>query len=142
MVIEESIDIEAPLDKVWKTFTDLTCWQDWNTIMKYISSDGKSIEKGANLKFCIRPFMVPIYIEPFIVEVVIGKLIVWSSSKFGIFAKHEFIFEESEKKTIVKSKESFKGITVDRFPSLFPEKVIRSLTRSFLKDLKKFAEGE
>jgi uncharacterized membrane protein len=34
MVIEESVHINAPLDKVWTLFTDLACWQDWNSVMK------------------------------------------------------------------------------------------------------------
>ncbi len=141
MLIEESITINAPLATVWKTFTDLTCWADWNTVMKDVRSGSESLEKGSAFSFCLRPFIVPIYIEPFIEEVILNKLVVWSGSKFGIFARHEFVFEESEKETTVISRETFKGLTIDNMSLLFPEKRLRELTRALLRDFKKAAEN-
>jgi hypothetical protein len=140
MVIEESITIVAPLDRVWKTFTDITCWPAWNTVMKDVRSDSASLEKGADFRFCLRPFMFPVYVEPFIEEVIPNRLVVWSGSKFGIFARHEFIFEESEKNVTVISRESFKGITMDNMSFIFPEKILKELTISLLRDLKQASE--
>jgi hypothetical protein len=142
MVIEESVHIDAPLERVWKTFTDLTCWQDWNSVMKDVSSGSQSIEKGEAFRFCLRPFFFHVNIEPFIEEVIPNKLVVWAGSKFGIFARHEFFFEGAGEGTTVKSMESFKGMTVDTMPLIFPEKVIREMTRTLLMDLKKAAEKE
>lgn len=142
MVIEESITVSASPDQVWKTFTDLTCWADWNTVMKELSTDSVSVEKGETFKFCIRPFMFPVCLELFIEEVIPKKLLVWSGSKFGIFARHEFVFKESEKKVIVISRESFVGITLDNMSLIFPEKRIRKMTKSLLRDLKKAAENK
>ena len=142
MVIEESVYINAPLDRVWKSFTDLACWQDWNSVMKNVSSDSQSIEKGDAFRFCLRPFIFPVNLEPFIEEVIPNKLVVWTGSKFGIFARHEFIFEGSGDGATVRSRESFKGITIDRMSLIFPEKIIRELTRTLLLDLKKTAEKE
>lgn len=141
MVIEESITISASLDRVWRTFTDLSCWADWNTVIKDLSPGTVCMEKGETFEFCMRPFMFPVYLALFMEEVIPNKLVVWSGSKFGIFARHEFIFEESRKKVIVISRESFKGITLDNMSLLFPEKRIRDMTKSLLKDLKKAAEN-
>ncbi len=140
MVIEESTTISASPDRVWKTFTDLTCWADWNTVMKDLSLGTVCMKKGETFKFCIRPFMFPVPLELFMEEVIPNKLVVWSGSKFGIFARHEFIFKESGEKVIVISRESFKGITLDNMSLLFPEKRIREMTKLLLKDLKKAAE--
>src|SRR5512139_780497 len=140
MVIEESITISASLDRVWRTFTDLSCWADWNTVIKDLSPGTVCMEKGETFKFCMRPFMFLVYLELFMEEVIPSKLVVWSGSKFGIFARHEFIFEESGKKVIVISRESFKGITLDNMSLIFPEKRIRDMTKSLLKDLKNATE--
>ena len=54
MVIEELVSINAPLDKVWKSFTDLTCWQNWNSVMKDVASDSPSMEKeGLSVSACV-----------------------------------------------------------------------------------------
>jgi uncharacterized protein YndB with AHSA1/START domain len=142
MVIEESVHIDAPLDKVWKTFTDLACWQNWNSVMKDVSSGSPSIEKGGAFKFCLRPFIFPVNVEPFVEEVIPNKRVVWIGSKFGIFARHEFFFEESGGEATVRSRESFRSMAVDSMTLIFPERVIREMTRKLLMDLKKAAEKE
>jgi len=142
MVIEESITISASPDRVWRTFTYLTCWADWNTVIKNLSSDNVSLEKGETFKFSMRPFMFPVYLDLFIEEVIPNKLIVWSGSKFGLFARHEFVFEESEERVIVISRESFGGMTLDSVSLIFPEKRIRKMTKSLLRDLKEAAENK
>lgn len=142
MVIEESVHINASLDRVWKSFTDLTCWQDWNSVMRDVTSGSPSIEKGGAFRFCLRPFIFPVSIEPFVEEVIPNRLVVWIGSKFGIFARHEFLFEESGEGSTVTSRESFRGMTVDSMPLIFPEKVIREMTQRLLTDLKRAAEQE
>lgn len=142
MVIEESVHIDAPLDKVWTLFTDLACWRDWNGVMQDVSSDSPSIEKGRAFTFCLRPFIFPVNIELFVEEVTPNKRVVWIASKFGIFARHEFFFEESGRGALVRSRESFVGMAVDSVPLIFPEKVIREMTRELLIDLKKAAERD
>jgi hypothetical protein len=81
-------------------------------------------------------------VEPFVEEVIPNKLLVWIGSKFGIFARHDFSFEEAGSGAIVRSRESFGGMTVDSMPLVFPEKLIREMTRTLLIDLKKAAEKE
>ncbi len=142
MVIEESVYINASLNKVWALFTDIACWRDWNSVMKDVSSGSPSIEKGGAFKFCLRPFIFPVNVEPFVEEVIPNKLVVWIGSKFGIFGRHEFFFEESGGGAIVRSRESFRSIAVNSMPLIFPERVIREMTRKLLMDLKEAAEKE
>ena len=141
MVVEESITIKASLDKVWKTFTDLACWADWNTVLRNVSADDASMEKGETFKFCIRPFMFPIYLEPILEEVIPNERVVWSGSIFGIFSRHEFFFEEAAGEVLVKSREAFKGITLDNLAFVFPKWRIKEMTKALLKDLKEAAEN-
>jgi hypothetical protein len=142
MVIEESIIIHAPLAGIWKTFTDMNCWDDWNSVLKNASPGGTEImTEGGKVRFCISPFYFPVYLEPVIKNIVPQKQVVWTSTKYGITALHAFTFEQVEGGILATSKETFSGIPVKALGFLFPEWRLRELTVSFLKDLKAAAEA-
>jgi len=140
MIIKESIFINAPMQKVWETFTDLTCWMDWNTVISNIRSEEKCLMHGKAIKCCFRPFLFPIKVQIKIEEMVPYERIVWSARKRGLFAFHEFLFERQEKGLLVTSKETFSGLLAGASGFLLPERRMRSLTKIFLKDLKKASE--
>jgi len=140
MVIEESIFINATVEKVWHTFTDLTCWVNWNSVLKDIAAENPSIQKGNTFTCSIRPFVFPVKFESFIEEVVPNERVVWSGSTYGIFARHVFVFQRTGDLVQVLSTETFKGITIENLKFIFPGWRIRELTQSFLKDLKKASE--
>jgi hypothetical protein len=141
MVIEESILILAPPEKVWQTFSDLSRWEDWNTVLKDVSAADSRIERGGRFRCSIRPFFLPVRFEPVIEEVVPREKVVWTGSRYGITARHEFLFARQEKGVLLVSRETFSGITVESAPVLFPVQRIRELTRLLLKDLKEAAES-
>jgi hypothetical protein len=132
MKVEESVFIKGTKEKVWETFTDLTCWRDWNTIMKDVSTGRTDrLVEGKKFKCCIRE----------IKEVVQYELIVWSTSKYGIYARHEFIFSEKDAGVQVISREVFKSLNNTAMVFIFPEKKVKELTLQFLKDLKEAVES-
>jgi len=141
MLIIESILINAPLKQVWDTFTDLTCWQDWSTVFSNVSSEAERLTEGKSFKFCIRPFSFPVHIEPVVKELVAGQRIVWTGTRHGITARHEFVFEEKNGKTLLTSREIFK---LNRFKRLFfhiPQKRLHKLSVLMLNDLKYAVEN-
>ena len=140
MVINESIIIHADLQKVWETFTNLTCWINWNTVMQDVKSDEHCLTKSKYLKCCFRPFVFPIKVKIEIREIVPYQRVVWSAKKKGLSAYHEFIFEKNEKGTSVTSSETFDGFLPKTYAFLLPKGKMRNLTKVFLKDLKKAAE--
>jgi hypothetical protein len=142
MVIEESILINAELKKVWKIFTDLACWADWNTVASRAASDSGRLEEGEKFTFCLRPFSVPIMIEPKIEEVVPREKVVWTGTKFGIFSRHEFLFQQVANGVLVTSREAFRGMPLLFGGITFPESTVRELTVEMLNDLKKASEKE
>jgi uncharacterized membrane protein len=141
MVIEESISINAPVDKVWKTFTDLTCWVNWNSVLKDVTSEHASIQKGKTFSCSMRPFLFAVSLEPYAEELIPNERVVWSASKYGIFARHEFIFQRTEDRVRVTSRETFQGITIENMKFIFPAWRIRELTKALLSDLKKATEA-
>jgi len=141
MVIEESIVIRADIAKVWEKLTDLTCWKDWNTVLREVASETERLAQGTRFRFCLRPFVFPVTVEPRIEEALPQERIIWSGYKFGIFARHEFIFAKSEGGVRVTSRETFRGLPVEVAPFAFPKARLRELTIAMLEDLKKAAES-
>lgn len=141
MVIEESIRIHAAVGRVWKVLTDLTCWQDWNTVTSDVACDSTRLAEGTAFRFCLRPFVFPVRVEPVIEEMVPNVRVVWTGRAFGVFARHEWLFGEDGAGTVLTSRETFRGPAVLLGPLLFPLWRLRALTKRMLEDLRKAAES-
>jgi hypothetical protein len=143
MRVEESIMIKADINTVWNIFCNLTCWQDWNTILKNDScTEGACITEGQKFACRIRPFFWAIDFEPEVQEVVPCVKVVWTAYKYGISARHEFRFRAENDHVRVTSHEIFSGAPVAFAAPLFPRSRIQDMTRTLLEDLKKAAESE
>ena len=129
------------MENVWKTFTNLARWEDWNTVIRKVRSDQKGLKEGADLKCSFYPFLFPIEMKIEIERVIPHDLIVWSSEKKGLFAHHEFLFREQGKGVLVVSRETFTGMLAKGAGFLLPVERIRTLTKTFLKDLKRACES-
>ncbi len=140
MIIEETILINADIKRIWKTFTDLTRWADWNTAATDAASDSGRIEEGEKFTFCLRVFTVPIVLEPEVEEVVPHEKVVWSGAMSGISSRHEFLFQQVANGVLVTSRESFRGLPLLFGNLAFPKGKVRELTVGMLRDLKTAAE--
>ncbi len=141
MIIKESITIASPIEKVWDTFTDLSGWPGWNTVIKNVKSGDRLLVNSKSLKCTFRPFLFPIQVRIRIEEILPLEHVIWVARKKGLVARHEFIFRNTEKGTQVISRETFTGLLVTGGGFLLPVRRMRSLTKVFLKDLKRAAEG-
>ena len=140
MVIEESVLIHAKMDKVWETFTDLTCWKDWNTVMRDVCSVEKCLSHGGKILCSFRPFLLPIKATIKLEEVKPHERIVWSAKKKGLSARNKFSFQSNEKGVTVTSRETFSGLLVKSLSFLLPKRKMRTLIKTFLGDLKTASE--
>ena len=140
MEIEHSVTIHADIKKVWDIFTDLTCWREWSTVLGDSSSEHERLTQGKRFKFCIRPFALPVHVEPVVEEVVPGERIIWSGEKYGVKARHEFIFSESNKSVQVLSREIFTAQTFKKLLFHIPKKKLHELSIKMLDELKEAAE--
>lgn len=141
MVIEDSILINANIDKVWKTFSDITCWRDWNTVMRDIFSDERCLTPGGKITCCFRPFLFPINVRIEVKDVIPFERVVWSAEKKGFSAQHEFSFQNHKGGVLVTSRETFTGLLVRVLGFLLPKKRMQILVATFLKDLKSGLEN-
>jgi hypothetical protein len=141
MVIQESVLIHAKMDKVWETFTDLTSWKDWNTVMRDICSVEKCLSHGGKILCSFRPFLLPIKATIRVEEVKTHERIVWFAKKKRLSARNKFSFQSNEKGVIVTSRETFSGPLVKSLSFLLPKRKMRTLIKTFLKDLKTASES-
>ena len=140
MVIDESVVIIAPIEKVWRTFIDLTCWADWNSVLTDISAQRDLISEGENFRCCVRPYVFPVYFEAKVEEVTPFHRITWISRKFGITSRHFFSFKQAGEGVHVRSHEFLTGPMM-LFPEcVMPKKKLGALNQTFLRQLKQEAE--
>jgi hypothetical protein len=140
MVIEESIIINASLERVWDIFTDLTCWINWCSVIEDVAADGNRLEEGNSFKCCIRPFDIPIDLEPLVEEIDPMHRIVWSGKKHGVSARHEFTFQINSSGVLLSSREAFSGLFMSPLRLLFPKKKLQELSGKMLREIKIAAE--
>lgn len=140
MIVEESIFINADIDKVWDTFTDLACWKNWNSVIKDVDSQSTCLKEGCYIVCNFQPFFFPINVRIEIKEVKYKKSISWVVRKMGLFAEHLFDFQKKENGVIVISREKFDGFAIRKAEFLVPKQKIHNLTKIFLNELKMVAE--
>jgi len=141
MRIEHSVKINAELQHVWDVFVDISCWNDWNTVAVDVRSDTGRLTEGKRFEFCIKPFVLPLNIRPVVEKLVPGKHVIWSGSKYGINARHEFVFEECEGGVKVTSREIFDGKALKFILVKFTYKSLNRLSVRMLQQLKDAAEN-
>jgi len=141
MIITASVTISADINTVWDTLTDLTCWKDWNTVITDVTGEKpRKLTEGRPFNFCIRPFALPVRIEPIVDEVVPYKKITWSGKKFGVLARHDFFFEDSAGGVKVTSVETFTGLKLTLTWFKLSKWRLYSMTSLLLDELKKASE--
>jgi hypothetical protein len=141
MEIVESVTIFSEMERVWDIFTDLASWDQWNRFMKEAARPEASrfITEGQRLSLKIRLYALPFSIKPLVECVLPHDQVVWSARKFGVSAKHEFLFTDLDGAVQVLSRERF---SVARpFLMMLPMARIRRVTAAMLRELKKRAES-
>lgn len=139
--IEEEVEINASLERVWKSFTSFTCWADWNRVLSEVkSSAGSCLDKDGRFTCCVRPFGVPVFFEAGVDEIIPMERIVWTGSKYLVHGWHEFLFTEKAGTVRLVSREILTGPPAAFGGLFFPVGRFRALTREFLEGLRKYAE--
>ncbi len=142
MKIEAAIQINAHLQRVWDVFSDIANWDDWNPVCRECRFEaGKSLVKGACISFELNPIVLPIRIAPVVTQCEPGKKVVWTGGRLGIYAAHEFYFEENKAGVELRSIEHFKGPMLIVARLMFLPSRLHALTIRLLDAIKKEAES-
>jgi len=142
MVITEQIAIRATVSVVWRVFSSIENWGQWNSVCTDCSVlEGEGLVRDACLSFRLKPYSLPIHIQPRITSCEPGREVVWKGKRLGLHAVHRFTFKQRGEEVVVRSTEKLAG------PLLFVSKLLgipselHRLTRLLLEEIKKQAES-
>jgi hypothetical protein len=142
MVIEESVEIAAPLSVVWGVFSSIEDWQNWNAVCKNCCiNTGDSMAKDTCFTFTMRPYYLPIKVMPTITKCDPAKEVIWEGNRFGIHAIHSFIFEAKEDSVRLTSRETFRGPMLWLSKLVLIPKRLHRLTQQLMAAIKNQAEA-
>jgi len=142
MIIREDIEINAPLNVVWQVFAAMEDWRSWNTVCESCCIlAGEPMQSGCRFSFEMRPYYLPIKVVPTITRCEPRQEVIWEGKRFGVHARHSFVFRQQGDRVILSSSERFSG------PLLWLSKLImipgrlHRLTQRLMQEIKKRAES-
>ena len=102
------IDINAPLDTVWRLHADVNNWPTWQTDITAAHIDG-AFQPGSSFEWTSYGFTV----ISTIYAVAERSRVLWGGTSGGITGVHEWVFGESPTGVHVTTDESFAGGPVE-----------------------------
>jgi uncharacterized membrane protein len=130
------IDINAPLDTVWRLHADVDNWPAWQTEITAARLDGK-FDTGASFEWTSYGFTV----VSTIYAVAQQARVLWGGAAGGITGVHEWLFRQMPTGVHVTTRESFAGEPVQADVSGMQAAVDGSLV-AWLGHLKAAAESK
>jgi uncharacterized protein YndB with AHSA1/START domain len=100
------IEIAAAPETVWDVLIAIDRWPSWNPDIKSMSLQG-TVAEGSVFRWKAGPGTVTSTIR----RVEPPRLIAWTGKTFGVKAIHFYRLEPRNGKTLVRTEESFEGIT-------------------------------
>jgi uncharacterized protein YndB with AHSA1/START domain len=104
VVSVHEIEIEAPLETVWRLHTDVNAWPMWQTEITAAHLDGP-FEPGASFDWTSYGFSV----TSTVYDVVDRARVLWGGTSGGITGIHEWKFAQTPSGVRVTTTESFAG---------------------------------
>ena len=142
MIIKAEVYIHAPLPVVWRVFSHLEDWKDWNTACNSCRLvEGDELAEGACLAFVVTPIVFPVKVQPRVVSCELEREVVWEGERFGIHAVHTWRFQEKADGVVLESMEVFKGPLLVLGRLVGVPKRLHRLTVQMLDQIKQYSEA-
>jgi len=116
------IIINAPIENIWNTQTNLSAWQKWNSNIQSMQVDG---DIGIGTKFIWEAGGVTIKSE--ITDYQPKSRMAWRGKSFGIEAYHIWQFTETETGIRVYTEEIFTGFLAWLLPGMMRRQLEKAL---------------
>ncbi|MDJ0912253.1 MAG: SRPBCC domain-containing protein [Desulfobacterales bacterium] len=142
MIIHEDIEINAPLPVVWRVFAAMEDWKNWNTVCESCCIlDGEAMQNGCTFSFEMRPYYLPIKVVPTITKCEPQDEVIWEGKRFGVYARHSFIFRQKGDRVILTSSEEFSGPLMWASKLILIPRRLHRLTQRLMHEIKARAES-
>lgn len=136
VITKKSIVINAPVEKVWRIFSDVDNWDAWQKEIESPKIDG-AFKAGTIFNWKSNGLTITSTLQ----TVETNKMVGWSGPAFGAFAIHTWYFKEHNGQTTISVEESMEGWLVSLLKSKFQSSLDTSITH-WLNDLKVKSEKE
>lgn len=127
VIARNQMEIEAPIDTVWKVLTDIKGWPTWQNSVSETEVLGK-IEEGTLFQWKAGSLAFKSKIHTSKPKTEFG----WTGTTIGASAIHNWTFTKNGNNTMVVVEESLQGI----FPKLFKSYFQKNLDNGVLTNLK------
>ena len=135
VLAHHEIEIQAPLETIWRLQTDVNGWPDWHTDVTAARLDGP-FQPGASFTWTSGGFTV----TSTIYSVAERARTLWGGLASGVMGIHEWVYRETPNGVHVSTQESFSGDPVAADVAGMQSILDKSLT-DWLNDLKAAAES-
>jgi len=143
MIIRTQITINAPLSRVWQVFADIAAWGTWNSVCEDCCLlSGTEMAPGTCFSFTLRPYRLPLSVQPSITKCVAGREVVWQGRRLGVHAEHRFEFQEENGQVTIISTETFGGPLFFLARLLGLPRKLHRLSTQLLEDIRRAAERD
>jgi hypothetical protein len=142
MVVNAEVEIRAPRPAVWRVFSQMERWNDWNSVCRgccYL--EGGEMAAGACIAFTVRPLVFPVRVAPRILRCEPEREVVWAGGRWGIRAVHTWRFRDSPAGTRIESHEEFRGPLIGLARLFDLPGRMHALTLRLLAEIKRQAES-
>jgi hypothetical protein len=136
VIARHEIDIDAPLDTVWRLQTDVNRWPAWQSDITAAHLDGP-FEAGNSFTWTSYGFTV----TSTIYAVAERARTLWGGAANGIMGTHEWVYSQTPTGVHVATHESFSGEPVAADATGMQSALDKSLT-DWLRHLKIIAESQ
>lgn len=130
-----TIDIAAPIEKVWAIMTDIEKWPEWNRDIGSAKLLG-TLSPGTSFVWKAGPGTITSLLK----EVTPNKTICWTGKTMGIRATHIWRIAQNGKGTRVTTEESWEGF-VAKITKPLSQRTLEKSINSGLVMLKDYSES-
>lgn len=139
LVVEKSIELDAPAEKIWEQLVDVKSWPEWKPFITKARIAGyDSLTNGARIKMSLLaggPAAAPLSVTVNAFDK--PRYLSWEGGIKGLLhAEHSFCLEEKGGKTRVTTYEKFAGPLLWFMLRLAPREDLEQLHEKWLQAIK------
>jgi len=139
--IEETIQIAAPPEVVWKYLADPRSWPHWwPGCREAETGDKKTLHDGSALKVALRLGWLTLKFTARVEAATPPRTLLWEASGGGVTGRHAFYLDARPNGTFVRQQESFTGAGVLFFRLARFDAASRRMFQQNLRGLKRICE--
>ena len=142
-LIERSLLVNAPVERIWDALCDVPAWPEWKPFIRAVTGPARDLALGVRftMRIAIKGPAVPVPVTVCAFERL--RRMAWTGGIPGcVMSVHSFLFEPRGGQTLVISREEFSGALVWAMRLIVSQADLFSLHDRWLQAIKERVEKE